>query len=74
VAAASVALNSKGESAMAKTGEKCTREGTYDGICEIYRHQDTARFTVGDIFTPCAKCGGQHKPGGAVMNWTWVRS
>lgn len=59
---------------MAKTGEKCTNAGTYQGVCEIYKHQDTARFTVGDVFTPCATCGGQHKPGGAVMNWSWVRS
>ena len=59
---------------MSKTGEKCTVAGTYNGVCEVYKHQDTAHFTVGDVFTPCAKCGGQHKPGGAVMNWTWVRS
>ena len=57
---------------MAKTGEKCTREGTYQGICELYKHRDTAHFTAGDKFTPCPKCGGEKKPGGAVMNWTWV--
>ena len=27
-----------------------------------------------DVFTPCAKCGGEHRPGGRVMNWTWVCS
>jgi hypothetical protein len=58
---------------MAKTGEKCARAGSYEGICAVYKHQETARYTVGDIFTPCATCGGQHKPGGAVMNWTWTR-
>jgi hypothetical protein len=40
---------------MAKTGEKCTRAGTHDGVCAVYKHQDSARFTVGDVFTPCAK-------------------
>lgn len=59
---------------MARTGEKCTRAGVYDGTCERQRHGDQARFTVGDTFTPCAKCGGQQQPGGAVMNWTWSRS
>jgi len=58
---------------MAKTGEKCTRAGTYRGVCDLYQHQDLANFTVGDVFTPCAKCGGEHKPGGRVMNWTWIK-
>jgi hypothetical protein len=59
---------------MAKTGEKCTKAGTYDGQCERYKHQESARYTVGDTFTPCATCGGREQPGGVVMNWTWIRS
>jgi len=59
---------------MAKTGEKCTRTGTYQGVCDVYKHDDTAQFRVGDVFTPCAKCGGERLTGGRVMNWTWVRS
>lgn len=58
---------------MAKTGEKCTTAGTYNGRCESARHQESAQFSVGDTFTPCATCGGQQRSGGAVMNWTWVR-
>ncbi len=57
---------------MAKNGEKCTRAGTYEGECELRKHRETARYTVGDTFTPCATCGGQHAKPGAVMNWTWV--
>ena len=30
---------------MAKTGEECTRAGTYNGTCEVRKHQDTAQFT-----------------------------
>jgi hypothetical protein len=59
---------------MAKTGEKCSKAGNYSGKCEGSGHSDSARFTVGDIFTPCATCGGKSKPGGAVMNWTWTSS
>jgi hypothetical protein len=59
---------------MAKTGEKCTQPGTYNGTCELQRHQETTKFSAGDVFTPCATCGGQHKPGGVVVNWVWVRS
>jgi hypothetical protein len=58
---------------MARTGEKCVRKGSYNGVCEQRKHQDSATFTVGDTFTPCATCGGDHLKGGAVMNWTWAR-
>ena len=57
---------------MPKTGETCTQDGRYSGTCLLQQHQDTAKFTSGDTFTPCAKCGGQHRPGGAVMNWVRV--
>ena len=57
---------------MAKTGEKCERKGNYKGECERKKHHETAYFTVGDTFTPCATCGGLGAPGGAVMNWQWT--
>jgi hypothetical protein len=54
---------------MPSTGETCTETGDYTGRCNN-GHTETAHFTKGDTFTPCAKCGGSNTPGGAVMNWT----
>jgi len=58
---------------MPTTGEICTQSGDYSGTCKN-GHRDSAHFTKGDKFTACAKCGGDHTKGGAVMNWTLTRA
>jgi hypothetical protein len=61
---------------MAKTGEKCSTTGRYNGRCIKIGHTEQATFHSGDTFTPCSSgnCASQRSSpgGGSAMEWTWA--